>query len=64
MAKSLSLRQTALKIFSLVLRGQGFASEQLDLSFKKQNWDLRDKGLLTEIIYGSLRHKLYLESLL
>lgn len=55
------LRETALEIITRVGENGGFSHLLIDQAIKKKEFDMRDEGLLTEIVYGTIQRKLTLE---
>ncbi|MCE9625500.1 MAG: hypothetical protein K8R69_08640 [Deltaproteobacteria bacterium] len=54
-------RALALQITREVLSGRGFASERLDALLSRHRLDERDRSLCTQLVYGVLREKAYLD---
>lgn len=54
-------RALALQILREVLGGRGFASERLDVLLERHRLDSADRGLCTQLVYGVLREKGFLD---
>lgn len=55
------LRKTALEILVRVGEKGGFSNVLIDNAIKKNSFSTKDEGLLTEIIYGTLKRQMTLE---
>lgn len=49
-------RREAARIIGRVLRDGAYANRLLHAVFQTEEWDPRDRGLLTELVYGVIRH--------
>lgn len=58
------IRHQIIQILSQVLEHQAFASEQIDAGLQRGAVDFRDRGLLTQCVYGVLREKGFLDLVL
>lgn len=59
-----SARSLALQILREVLGGHGFAAERLDQLLEKHRLATADRGLCTQLVYGVLREKGFLDQVL
>lgn len=57
-------RRGALEILGKVFDRKAFASEQIDATLRRRRLKPEDRGLLTQLVYGVLRHHGTLEALL
>lgn len=55
------LRDIALDILLTIGESGGFSHLVIDQKLKKSQLELRDKALLTELVYGTMQHKLTLQ---
>lgn len=62
--KALSARRLAGQIIRRVLRGQGTCKDQLLWSFAKRPPELRDRSLVTDMVYGTVRHLQTLDAII
>ena len=54
--------EVSLEVLSRIGARTGFANQEIDVSFKRhRNLDPRDKALISEIVYGTLRMRLRLD---
>ncbi|TNE51770.1 MAG: 16S rRNA (cytosine(967)-C(5))-methyltransferase RsmB [Deltaproteobacteria bacterium] len=49
-------RREAARIVGRVLRDNAYANRMLNAVFQSEEWDSRDRALLTELVYGVIRH--------
>lgn len=56
-----SVREIALKLLNQVGESGGFSHILINQAINNNNLSNQDKGLLTEIVYGTLQRKLTLE---
>lgn len=54
-------RSTAYKILFKILYADAYSNIEINKTFRKAELDDRDRGFVTEIVYGTLEKKLYLE---
>lgn len=53
---NLDPRREAARILGRVLRDGAYANRLLHATFQTEPWDSRDRALLTELVYGVIRH--------
>ena len=54
-SSSKDARREAAHMIGRVLRDGAYANRLLNATFQKERWDPRDRGLLTELVYGVLQ---------
>lgn len=57
-------RQVALDVLLRVLRDDAYLDRTLDATFKRVDLSARDRGLVTELTYGTLRRQIFIDSLI
>lgn len=63
-AKAGSARQVALNVLVRVARDGAYADRALDVALDRSALSDRDRGLATELVYGTLRQQIYIDFLL
>lgn len=49
-------RREAARIVGRVIKDKAYANRLLNAAFQSEDWDARDRALLTELVYGVIRH--------
>lgn len=57
-------RNTAVKILKKVLHNNAYSNIVLSEYLNRENLDRRDRAFITEIVYGTLRYKYTIDSIL
>lgn len=54
-------REVALNVLTKVLQQKSYSNIQLNFSLNNSTLDERDKALVTQLVYGTIQYKLFLE---
>lgn len=61
MTKAQTPREVALMTLEKVLQQKSYSNLQLNQALKKSQLEMRDQALVTQLVYGTIQHKIFLE---